>query len=106
MHIRPRPLIAVGLVSVGALGIAGTAGAGTTVPPGDTTAAAEGSTPTGDTSNPLETPFEIGDVPEDMSIVYVPGLTGNPFYNTVACGASRRSTCGTTNWTTTRRGRW
>ncbi len=22
-----------------------------------------------------------------MSIVYVPGLTGNPFYNTVACGA-------------------
>ena len=25
--------------------------------------------------------------PEGMSIVYVPGLTGNPFYNTVACGA-------------------
>ena len=25
--------------------------------------------------------------PDGMSIVYVPGLTGNPFYNTVACGA-------------------
>src|SRR5262245_44178078 len=87
MHIRSRPLLAVGLVSVGALGVAGTAGAGTTVPPGDTAAS------TGDTTAPTEgsTPFEIGDVPADMSIVYVPGLTGNPFYNTVACGAQHRA---------------
>ena len=30
-------------------------------------------------------------MPEDFSIVYVPGLTGNPFYNTVACGAQARA---------------
>ena len=46
---------------------AGTAAAGTTA---GTTAAAD-----------------IGTPPKGMKIVYVPGLTGNPFYNTVACGA-------------------
>ena len=102
MSVRSRgPLLALGLASVGALSIASTAGAGTTVPSDDTTAATTGDTAaatddttagtTGDTTNPLETPFEIGDVPEDMSIVYVPGLTGNPFYNTVACGAENRA---------------
>lgn len=30
---------------------------------------------------------DIGTPPKGMKIVYVPGLTGNPFYNTVACGA-------------------
>ena len=28
-----------------------------------------------------------GAAPAGMKVVYVPGLTGNPFYNTVACGA-------------------
>ena len=46
---------------------AGTAAAGTTA--GTTSAA------------------DIGTPPKGMKIVYVPGLTGNPFYNTVACGA-------------------
>jgi ribose transport system substrate-binding protein len=104
MSVRSRgPLLTLGLASVGALSIASTAWAGTTVPPDDTTAATSGDTATtsgdtaapdgstGDTTNPLETPFEIGEVPEDMSIVYVPGLTGNPFYNTVACGAENRA---------------
>jgi len=26
-----------------------------------------------------------------MKVVYVPGLTGNPFYNTVACGAQKKA---------------
>ena len=42
-------------------------------------------------TNPLETPLRHRRGPEDMSIVYVPGLTGNPFYNTVACGAENRA---------------
>ena len=29
--------------------------------------------------------------PAGMKIFYVPGLTGNPFYNTVACGAQKKS---------------
>lgn len=78
--------VAVGLVTVGALGLASTAGAGTTVPPNDTTAETSGGS-----ADPGEPPFEIGEVPEDMTVVYVPGLTGNPFYNTVACGAESRA---------------
>ena len=89
MSVRSRgPLLALGLASVGALSIASTAGAGTTVPSDDTTAATTGDTAaaaddttaatTGDTTNPLETPFEIGEVPEDMSIVYVPGPDRQP----------------------------
>ena len=49
---------------------AGTAAAGTTAGTSAGTAAAD-----------------IGTPPKGMKIVYVPGLTGNPFYNTVACGA-------------------
>ena len=78
--------VVVGLATVGALALAGTAGAGTTVPPDDTTAEASG----GSTA-PDAPPFEIGEVAEDMTVVYVPGLTGNPFYNTVACGAEQRA---------------
>jgi ribose transport system substrate-binding protein len=32
-----------------------------------------------------------GAAPAGMKIVYVPGLTGNPFYNTVACGAQKKA---------------
>ena len=78
----------------GAAGIASTAGAGTTVPPDDTTAAPPARRPPRRATRRTHWRhggFEIGEVPEDMSIVYVPGLTGNPFYNTVACGAENRA---------------
>ena len=32
-----------------------------------------------------------GAAPAGMKVVYVPGLTGNPFYNTVACGAQKKA---------------
>lgn len=106
-----RPLLAIGLVSVGALSVTSAAGAGSTLPPdesapadsttGATDAPVDSEAPAGseasagsETPDGTDTPagtFEIGEVPEDMSIVYVPGLTGNPFYNTVACGAETRA---------------
>lgn len=94
-----RPLLAIGLVSVGALTVTSSVGA-STVPPDDSAPATESTIGAAEAPADSEAPdgtdapsatFEIGEVPEDMSIVYVPGLTGNPFYNTVACGAETRA---------------
>src|SRR3954454_15675996 len=58
--------------------------AGSEASPGSAAAAPSGSEAT-------QATLDIGSVPADFSIVYVPGLTGNPFYNTVACGAQARA---------------
>ena len=65
-----------------------TAGVATTAG-GATTAAAAATTMAGTTAGTSAgtAAADIGTPPKGMKIVYVPGLTGNPFYNTVACGA-------------------
>jgi ribose transport system substrate-binding protein len=68
-----------------------TAGTGATTVGGTqgTTAGTEGTT--AGTEATTAGSITMGSVPEDFSIVYVPGLTGNPFYNTVACGAQKKA---------------
>ena len=72
---------------------AGTTAESTAASVVDTTAATTADTAATETSAATDETTAVsggGDdlvAPDGMSIVYVPGLTGNPFYNTVACGA-------------------
>jgi ribose transport system substrate-binding protein len=90
-------LIAVGLlltVSATACG-SDNGSSGTTADAGATAGTeAGGDTTAGGTTAGTEASGDTaggGSAPEGMSIVYVPGLTGNPFYNTVACGAQNKA---------------
>ena len=69
-------------------GSATTAGAAaTTAGAAATTAGAAATTAGAAATTAGAAAADIGTPPKGMKIVYVPGLTGNPFYNTVACGA-------------------
>lgn len=58
----------------------------TSAPAAETTVATEATTVATEATSDGELT-----APEGMKIVYVPGLTGNPFYNTVACGAEKKA---------------
>lgn len=64
-----------------------TTGAATTTGAAATTAGAAAAGTTAGAAVAGTAAADIGTPPKGMKIVYVPGLTGNPFYNTVACGA-------------------
>jgi|tagenome__1003787_1003787.scaffolds.fasta_scaffold20624610_1 ribose transport system substrate-binding protein len=94
MSRRNRAAVAAGLLAATTAVVLGqqalasappdTAPAGSEASSGSAAAAPSGSEAT-------QATLDIGSVPADFSIVYVPGLTGNPFYNTVACGAQARA---------------
>jgi len=66
-----------------------TTAAATTAAPAASTAGSDASATSGATAE--TTGASTGTAPKGMKIVYVPGLTGNPFYNTVACGAQKKA---------------
>ncbi|MEO6715223.1 MAG: ABC transporter substrate-binding protein [Mycobacteriales bacterium] len=89
MFRRPK---VYALVAAGALVAGGVAcgsdkddakGSGTTKPPAASSAAPASAAAS-------SAPAAAG-AAKGMKIVYVPGLTGNPFYNTVACGAQAKA---------------
>ena len=57
----------------------------------DTSAAASTEASTGTSSTPGTSVSTGTSGGKAGKVVYIPGLTGNPFYNTVACGASREA---------------
>ena len=103
MHIRTKKhsLLAVSvlLVVAASCGSDDNASDATTAAPAATTAGT--SAPAGTTAGTdapatsaatAETAGSAtGAAPAGMKVVYVPGLTGNPFYNTVACGAQKKA---------------
>ena len=89
---RNRAAVAAGLLAATTavvLGQQALASAPPDTAPAGTEASSGSAAPSG--SEATQATLDIGSVPDGFSIVYVPGLTGNPFYNTVACGAQARA---------------
>lgn len=82
--MRKAKLLAAGTAGIAAISLVAACGSGTGSGTGSGSSSASGSSSVGSSSSSSASAGGSS----NKKVVYIPGLTGNPFYNTVSCGAA------------------